>query len=283
MRRILFFFAVLFSLTAGSQTPTTQVRCATFNIRYANAGDAKIGCGWDVRGKRVADFVLAQRLDLVGMQEVLHSQLQDLLRMLPEYDYVGVGRTDGRERGEFAPILFRRDRYEVMDKGNFWLSEHPEQVGVKGWDAALERIASWVKLRDRKTQRVFMMVNTHFDHVGHTARQESAKLIMRKIEEIVGTNPAFVTGDFNITEADAVYQTMVTNEFRMLDAFHITDWHHGTQHTFHDFCRIPRQQCVKIDFIFVTPNVRVTDTFILPENADCQLSDHNPHWADLVF
>ena len=161
------------------------------------------------------------------MQEVLHPQFEDLLERLPEYDYVGVGRTDGATKGEYSPIFFLKDKYEALEKGNFWLSETPDVAGSKGWDAALERIASYAKLRDKATGKIFMAVNTHFDHVGVTARKESAKLIMQKIQQIVGNRPAVVTGDFNITEDDEAYTTMVTNEFKMNDAYHMTLNHDG--------------------------------------------------------
>lgn len=282
-------FLILFAiamplLTIAKTQNTTKVRWCTFNIRLLTDGDREVkGCHWSERRYRIAKFIKKQQMDIIGMQEVTHPQLQDLLSLLPGYEYVGVGRTDGATKGEYSPIFYRRDRFETLDKGNFWLSETPEAVGKKGWDAALERIASWAKLRDKKTGTVFMAVNTHFDHVGKIARKESAKLIMRKIQEIVGTNPAVVTGDFNITEADEAYKTMVSDSFKMFDAFHITDNHHGTTHTFHSFCRIPRQDCEKIDFIFCTPTIHVTNTYIQLENPEYQLSDHNPHWAELEF
>lgn len=284
MKKILFLlFVALMPMMAGAKGNVTKVRHCTFNIRLLNEGDKSIGCHWDKRKARIVKFVNKQKLDIIGMQEVLQPQLEYLLKELPKYDYVGVGRTDGDTQGEYSPIFFRKDRFEVLDKGNFWLSETPDAVGVKGWDAAIERIASWVKLRDLKSGKVFMAVNTHFDHVGKVARKESAKLIMRKIQEIVGYEPAIVTGDFNITEFDEAYNTMVSDKFEMNDAFHVTDNHHGTTHTFHNFCRIDRQKCDKIDFIFVTPGIHVTNTYIQLEDSKNQLSDHNPHWADLEF
>ena len=197
-------------------------RWGTFNIRLKNTGDDKAGNGWNIRRDRVAGYIKANHIDVIGMQEVLHPQLEDLLERLPEYDYVGVGRTDGATKGEYSPIFFLKDKYEALEKGNFWLSETPDVAGSKGWDAALERIASYAKLRDKATGKIFMAVNTHFDHVGVTARKESAKLIMQKIQQIVGNRPAVVTGDFNITEDDEAYTTMVTNEFKMNDAYHMT-------------------------------------------------------------
>jgi endonuclease/exonuclease/phosphatase family metal-dependent hydrolase len=128
-----------------------------------------------------------------------------------------------------------------------------------------------------------MAVNTHFDHVGVTARRESAKLIMRKIQEIVGDRPAVVTGDFNVTEEDEAYKTMVTNEFKMNDAYHVTTNNTGATYTWHQFCQLPPNRREKIDFIFITPSIRVNHTHIEEPNPEALLTDHNPHWADLEF
>ena len=260
-----------------------KVRWCTFNIRCISSDDEKIGCGWDSRKERVAQYVLDNKIDIVGMQEVTFKQLQYLRDYLKDYDYVGVGRTDGKEKGEFTPVFYLKDKYEALDKGNFWLSETPDVPGSKGWDAAIERVASYVKLKDKATGRIFMAINTHYDHVGVTARKESAKLIMKKIQEIVGSNPAVVTGDFNIEESDEAYKTMVTDAFKMNDAYHMTAHHTGAPYTFQSFCRISPLKAPKIDFIFITPNVKVLQSHIERENPKRQLSDHNPHWADLEF
>ncbi len=270
-------------VSAKKSDEQVKVRCCSFNVRLKTTVDDKIGCGWDSRKDRVAQFVKDFKLDVCGMQEVTHSQLLDLCQRLPEYDYVGVGRTDGKEKGEYSPIFYLKDKYEALDKGNFWLSETPDVPGSKGWDAAIERVASYVKLRDKATGKIFMAVNTHFDHVGVQARKESAKLIMKKIQEIVGERPAMVTGDFNITEDNEAYQTMVTSSFKMNDAYHMTTKHTGAPYTFQGFCKISPLECDKIDFIFITPNVKVEQSYIWRERPDYQLSDHNPHWADLVF
>ena len=279
---LLTFIVSIMCFSAGKQE-TAKIRWGTFNIRLQNDGDEKAGYGWSVRRDRVADYIKEKHIDIIGMQEVLHVQLEDLLARLPEYDYVGVGRTDGATKGEYSPVFFLKEKFEVLEKGNFWLSETPDMPGSKGWDAALERIASYVKLRDKASDKVFMAVNTHFDHVGVTARRESAKLIMRKIQEIVGKQPAVVTGDFNVTEDDEAYTTMTTNEFRMNDAYHMTPNHTGTTYTYHNFCHIPPLDCEKIDFIFLTPNIHVNHSHIEIPNPKKMLSDHNPHWADLEF
>ena len=283
MKKILFAIIAAITTLAGCQKEATNVRWCTFNIRCSAQIDSDWGVGWESRRDRVCQWVKDNNIDIVGMQEVTHQQLLDIQERLPEFDYVGVGRTDGAEKGEYTPVFFRKDKYEALDKGNFWLSETPDVPGSKGWDAALERVASWVKLKDIKTGKVFMAVNTHFDHVGQTARVESAKLIMKKIQEIVGDKPAGVTGDFNITDDNPAYETMVNSEFKMIDAYKVTPKHEGVTYTYHDYCRIEPDKCPKIDFIFVTPNVKVLATGIEPNDSTAQLSDHNPHWADLTF
>lgn len=285
MKKLLFVLLAMLLSTglSAKQESRVNVRWGTFNIRLKNSKDDKLGWGWDVRKTRVAEYVRNNGIDIVGMQEVLHAQLTDLQELLPEYDYVGVGRHDGKTEGEYSPVFFRKDKYEALEKGNFWLSETPDEAGSKGWDAALERIASYVKLRDKATGKVFMAVNTHFDHIGKVARKESAKLIMSKIQDIVGKNPAVVTGDFNVTEEDEAYITMTTNEFRMNDAYHMTAHHTGTSYTFHDFCREDPLKCEKIDFIFLTPTIKVEHSHIENPHPEAMLSDHNPHWADLCF
>ena len=275
----------------NSESQNCKIRWGTFNIRLQNDGDERAGYGWSVRRDRVANYIKQNHIDVIGLQEVLHVQLEDLLARLPEYDYVGVGRSDGATKGEYSPVFFLKEKFEVLEKGNFWLSETPEVPGSKGWDAALERIASYAKLRDRATGEVFMAVNTHFDHVGVTARRESAKLIMRKIQEIVGDRPAVVTGDFNVTEDDEAYLTMTTSQIvsnkssncKFLDAYHMTPNHTGTTYTWHQFCQLPPLKREKIDFIFITPNIRVNHSHIEVPNLEAMLSDHNPHWADLEF
>lgn len=295
-KQLFLLLAILMPLMSNCQivkSSNCSIRWGTFNIRLQNDGDEKAGVGWSVRKDRVADYIKKNHIEVIGMQEVLHPQLEDLLERLPEYDYVGVGRTDGATKGEYSPVFFLKDKFEVLEKGNFWLSETPDVPGSKGWDAALERIASYAKLKDKATGKIFMAVNTHFDHVGVVARRESAKLIMRKIQQIVGDRPAVVTGDFNVTEDDEAYKTMVGQQtngkssngeiVKFYDAYHETPNHTGTTYTWHEFCHIPPLKCEKIDFIFITPTIRVNHSHIEVPNPAYMLSDHNPHWADLEF
>ena len=175
---------------------------------------------------------------------------------------------DVKTAGEYAPLFYRKDKYEVLDSNTFWLAENPDSVGMMGWDAVCVRIATWAKFKDKATGKIFMAVNTHFDHVGEEARRQSA---------------AVVTGDFNVTDASDAYETITTNEFVMKDAYKTAARVTGVDYTFHDFARIPAEDCEKIDFIFVTPQVLVKNCEIPAEVPEALLSDHNPQLADLEF
>lgn len=224
-------------------------------------------------------------MDIVGMQEVLHNQLEDLLQRLPGYKSIGVGRDDGKTKGEYAPILYKEDRFEVLDSNTFWLSQYPDSIGFIGWDGACTRIATWAKMKDKQSGKIFMAVNTHFDHVGVTARREGALLIIRKIKEIVGDRPAVLTGDFNVNDQSEAYRTITSNAFVLKDAAKIAGKQTGVDYTFHNFGQIPSEQCEKIDFIFVTPQIKVLDSFIPKEAAPGSkfLSDHNPQIVHLIL
>lgn len=260
-----------------------QIEWATFNMRYDNPGDSLNN--WQYRKDTVCQYILDKKMDIIGMQEVLHNQLEDLKAGLPNYAAIGVGRDDGKEKGEYSPLFYRADKYEVLESNTFWLSQYPDSVGFIGWDGACTRIATWAKFKDKATGKIFMGVNTHFDHVGTEARRESALLIIKKIKEIVGDQPAVVTGDFNVNDQSEAYKTITTNEFVLKDAYKMTNQNTGPNYTFHDFGRYAMDKREKIDFIFVTPQIKVLNTEIAqnPETKTGYLSDHNPHMALLEF
>lgn len=281
MKKLFIMLAAMLMLTACTKEKKTQVTWATFNVRYDNPEDN--GNNWKFRKERVCQFIRERQINVVGMQEVLHNQFLDLRQGLPEYDGIGVGRDDGRTAGEYAPLFYRKDKLEVLDSGTFWLSEHPEQPGLLGWDAVCPRIATWAKFREKATGKIFMGVNTHFDHIGEEARRQSALLIISKIQEIVGDNPAVVTGDFNVTDNSEAYLTITTDSFVLNDAHKIAAQPLGVNYTWHDFARIPAEECEKIDFVFVTPSISVLSSEIPAEDPSALLSDHNPQVVQLQF
>lgn len=262
---------------------TSEIKWATFNIRLDTPYDSLNN--WEYRKDNVASFIRNQDLDIVGMQEVLHNQLVDLKTRLPEYAEIGVGREDGKTKGEYAPIFFKKDRFEVLDNNTFWLSQYPDSIGFIGWDGACTRIATWAKMKDKQNGKIFMAINTHFDHVGTEARRKGALLIIEKIKEIVGDQPAVLTGDFNVNDSSEAYNTLTTNSFVLKDAHKEAQTKEGVDYTFHNFGRIEPSSCEKIDFIFITPNIKVSNSYI-PEEAKQEgkfLSDHNPEVVQISF
>lgn len=173
--------------------PRTSVM--SFNIRYA--GGDRGPNAWTRRADMVRDSIRTADPDLLGLQEVEAVQADWLLANFPDHSFVGVGRLDGKRAGEFAPILFRTDRYTLLASGHFWLSPSPDVPGSRGWDAACERLATWARLRDSVSGRTVLIVNTHLDHVGQQARLNSARLIRRQIDLLRDGADVIVTGDFN--------------------------------------------------------------------------------------
>lgn len=282
MKKIMFLLLAVCMLAGCSEgEKKVKVRWATFNIRLDTPVDSLNR--WGYRMERAAQFIKDAQLDVVGTQEVLHSQFEDLKRMLPEFEGVGVARDDGKTKGEYSSVFYRKDVFDALDSGTFWLSEYPDSVGLKGWDAACVRVATWVKLQHKETGKIVMAVNTHFDHVGVEARKQSALLIIRKIKEIVGDRAAVLTGDFNVTDQSDAYQTITTNEFVLKDAHKIAEKVSGVNYTFHNFTRQPLEKRSKIDFIFVTPHIRVLSSDIPQEVEGALLSDHNPQWIEMEF
>jgi endonuclease/exonuclease/phosphatase family metal-dependent hydrolase len=179
----------------------------TFNIRFNNLGDGKNA--WPLRKNDVAELIRREQPDLLGLQEALVGQIADLKERLPDYEWYGLGRDDGKEKGEFAPVFYRRERFELLAKGTFWLSETPDKVGSKGWDAALPRVASWLRVHDKNSGKSFLFANVHFDHRGEKARVESSKLLRRKLLELAGEEPIVLVGDFNATPDSPPHKALV--------------------------------------------------------------------------
>lgn len=286
-KSLTFLLTALFFCACSSKSNTRNeeatIQWATFNIRYDNPADSLNS--WKYRKEQVCKFITDKGLDIVGMQEVLQHQLEELETGLPGFAAIGVGREDGKTIGEYAPLFYRTDRFEVLDSNTFWLSQYPDSIGFIGWDGACTRIATWAKFKEKATGKVFMAVNTHFDHVGTEARKNGALLIIAKIKEIVGDQPAVLTGDFNVSEQSEAYQTLTTNEFVLKDAHKLTDKTEGPTYTFHDFGHQPLNEREKIDFIFITPQIKVLKSVIAqePEGSTGYLSDHNPQLTTITF
>jgi len=187
---------------------SSEVRVMSFNIRYGTAKDGDNH--WDKRKDFLIETIKAFDPDLLGTQETLGFQRDYLAEKLAGYEALGVGRDDGRENGEMTALYFKRSRFEKLDGGHFWLSETPDQPGSKSWDTSLTRMATWVKLRDRRQPKAkpLAFFNTHFDHRGVQARIESARLLRRRAIEMSKTCRVIVTGDFNMGEGSEAYRAL---------------------------------------------------------------------------
>lgn len=185
-----------------------DVRVMSFNIRYGTAQDGDNH--WDRRRDFLVETIRAYDPDLLGTQETLALQRDFLVQQLASYDYLGAGREDGKERGEMMVLFYKRDRFEKLDGGHFWLSEQPDEIGSKSWDSSLPRMVTWVKLRDRQQADMPPLVffNTHFDHRGETARLQSARLLRWKIAAVATECEVIVTGDFNTDAHSPPYQAL---------------------------------------------------------------------------
>jgi endonuclease/exonuclease/phosphatase family metal-dependent hydrolase len=272
------FLPLLLLLTAcATAVPDDpSLRVMTFNIRLNLASDG--ANAWPHRKDAVADLVRAQSADLLGLQEALPEQLADLDARLPRLARFGDGRSADR-LGEFTAIYYRKDRFDLLGYGTFWLSETPEVAGSKGWDAAYERIVTWGKLTDRQSGATFFYFNTHFDHVGKTARRESARLLMSRIAQIAGSAPVIVTGDFNDLPQSEAYATITAGG--LTDAMLSTrSPHQGPSSTWNAFKAIEPGR--RIDFIF-TRGFDVLSHAILPDRieGDRFPSDHLPVIAEV--
>ena len=269
-----------------SSASSASVNVMTFNIRYNNPNDGENA--WPRRQELVANLVRFHEIDLLGVQEALKDQLDDLSQLLPELSWIGVGRDDGRAKGEFSAILFRQTRFTLLQQGTFWLSPTPELPGSVGWDAAITRVCTWGKFKDRRTGKIFFLFNTHFDHLGENAREESAKLILKKIQAFAPTEPLVVTGDFNANENSVVYQTLTAStnansNCHLLDTHAISQFpHYGPLWTFHGFGTATERP--RIDYIFVNHRVAVRRHAAIAEAIDGRYaSDHLPVMAELIW
>jgi len=269
---------LLFTLlvTSIAQKPMNII---TYNIRYNTPSDKENR--WSNRRGEVLALLRIHKADIFSVQEALYDQIMDLKEGMPGFDYVGVGRDDGNINGEFSAIYYNSSRYVLLENGTFWLSKTPK-VPSKSWDAALNRICTWAKFREKETLKSFYIFNTHFDHKGVKARMESAVLILKKIGEITGKrNPVLLTGDFNLTPNE---KPLVLIRQKMKDARQISRTiPKGPQGTFNNFDFEDKLEN-RIDYIFVNKRITVNSYAVLTDSKDKRYpSDHLPVLVEVQF
>ena len=265
-----------------------SIRAMTFNIRLNVQSDSLNA--WPYRKQIVANMIQFHHADLIGVQEALIGQVEDLAEHLPNYSWFGLGRDDGDKSGEFMAIFYLKERFKVLRNSTFWLSENPEIPG-KGWDAACNRVVTWGKFKDTKTSKIFYHFNTHFDHRGEIARTESAKLLLKQINEIAGISNVIVTGDFNTNPSSIPYKILTDHkkqetDLKLVDAKMVSYYpHHGPTGTFTGFRLANIAINIQpIDYIFVTKNIKIMRHGTLSDTFNGSLpSDHMPVLAEIII
>lgn len=270
---LLTFFLALASV-CNSQT------FITYNLRYDNPGDGINR--WDLRKANVVDLIERYQPDVFGTQEGLNQQVVFLDNALTDYSYVGVGRHNGKQKGEYCALFYKTAQYNLIEQSTFWLSDTPNKVSV-GWDAALERICTYALLEDKQTGKRFYVFNTHFDHVGNVARQKSAQLIFSKISKSNPQNyPCVLMGDLNLTPETAPiqYLSSVLDETKTQAGENIS----GPEGTFNAF-KHDEPVIDRIDYIFISKGVGKVKQFkIIDDQVEKKYpSDHLPVLVEVEF
>lgn len=261
----------------------TKIRIASYNIRVAAAADEKSGNGWGIRKEPLADLIRKNDFDVVGTQEGNFSQMKDLDELLPEYSYIAYPYAGENSDSHTASIIYKKDKYEVIDQGVFWLSQTPNKKSI-GWDASDTRICSWAKMKDRAHGQEFYFFVAHFYWRNFTARQNSGPLMVRMMEEIAAKNvPIICTGDFN--SIDTTFQIQaIKKAFR--DSYEVSEnspfGPEGTTLGGGNFHGEPKG---RIDYVFVNSLVRVVNyvTLSCTFNNSKHPSDHLPVVCDLLL
>ena len=252
MKKSLVFLLFVFTMQF---TYGQQLHVASYNVRYANPTDEQRGNGWSRRCPVICDQIAYESFDLIGMQEVLKAQFDDLSeRLSQDYGCIGVGRNDGKTSGEYAPIFYKKDRFILLDSGCFWLSATPDKPSV-GWDAKYPRICIWVQLRDRSTGNALYFLNTHFDHVGEQARNESARMIVEWICKHSDRCETILVGDFNVDQRSESYRELVKAGI-LTDSFEAAPIRMAATGTVNGF-NPQRWTDKRIDHVLVTRGVEV--------------------------
>jgi len=275
-KRFIVFAMFIFPLFLFAQ----EIKVMSYNIRLDVKSDGENQ--WNNRKEKVAALMNYYEADFIGGQEVQNHQLKYLLEKLDGYSYIGVGRDDGKEAGEYSCIFYKKDKYTVIRQSTFWLSPTPDSIS-KGWDAALNRVCTYGLFKDKKRKKSFWVFNTHFDHIGKAARLESAKLIIKKIQELnTGNLPVILTGDFNSKPDDEPIQYMIT---KMQNCRLTSKLAYGPADTWNGF-KFNEKPNGCIDYIFVSnyKYLHVTKFATLTDSYDMKYpSDHFPILTSIII
>ncbi len=278
IQKITFLFLLFscFSTISSAQT----YKAMTYNIRYGAAQDGENH--WDKRKDFLKEQIVFYEPDIFGVQEALDFQVKYLDSCFTNYNYVGVGRDDGKKKGEYSAIFYNTDKFIVVKQSTFWLSETPDKISV-GWDAAMERICTYALFEVKNTKQQFFVFNTHFDHIGEQARIQSAQLIYKKVKELNTNNaPVLLMGDFNLEPTSEPIQFLSD---KLNDSFtHSAQAPFGPIGTFNAF-QFENPVSRRIDYIFTNnSSIQVIKFGTLNDSRDHKYaSDHFPVFIVFEF
>ena len=277
--RFLKLIGIVLVILMANKGFSQDISVMTYNIKWDNTNDTVNN--WNDRKEAMVDLLKHYQPNIIGMQEVVNGQLNYLVTNLPNFSSIGVGREDGKEKGEYSPILYDNKLLKVVKSSTFWLSDTPDKISV-GWDAALERICTYALFEDLKTKKQFWVFNTHFDHIGVMAREKSAELIVSKIKDInVDNLPVVLMGDLNLTPDET---PILYLKDALTDGQSITEkTFYGPTGTFNSF----DQDWVltnRIDYIFVD-SFKVLEYMHIDDRMENNkhISDHLPVLATISF
>jgi len=251
---LVIFIGLAFPVLAQHASSKSTLTVMSFNVRYINQKDGVNN--WNNRKEKVAEVIASNNVDIAGLQEPWKDQIRDLKKLLPEYAWFGWSRDNGKSKGEFVPIFYKKDKFSIVEKGIFWLSETPEKIGSKGWDVKYPRIVVWARFKEKLSGKEFYFFNTHLG--GDIARYESAKLLRNKIDDMADGLPVMVTGDFNSVPDSPPYETMINGNYKIAleDAFHSAIEKNDEIYTNYLFDGNDKD-LKRIDYIFVSPEIKV--------------------------
>jgi endonuclease/exonuclease/phosphatase family metal-dependent hydrolase len=272
------FLLMMFWLGLSFSFAQQKLNIVTYNIRFDNPDDQ--GNLWKDRSSHLISLLKFHQADIIGTQEGLKHQLEEIKSTL-EFKYVGIGRDFGDDRGEFSAIFYNPLKVELLEDGTFWLSENPNNPSI-GWDAALNRVCTWAKFK--VFEHVFYVFNVHYDHMGQIARLKSSELVLKNINVINKENlPVILMGDFNVTEENVAYQEIIKEGNFRDSHFNSKNIFYGSSGTFNGF-KWDLEPTQRIDYIFVSPNLKISRYGILTENYGKKYpSDHFPVLVEVSF
>lgn len=289
MKQKLYLTALLLigatQLFAQKKEKTTSLKIASYNIQYDRVADTVNT--WAKRLPGVVSIFNKYQFDIVGAQEPYLTQLNDLMPQISDYTYIGINISgkESEKRKHYTPILYKKDKFEVLDWGTFWFSETPDVPGKKGWDAFSPRICTWAKFKDKKSKKKFYFFNVHFDHIGKIARTESAKQLLAEVRKKADGYPVFVTGDFNTNQRTSNYK-ILSDSGTLADSYHVTADMRSPNLPTHNSYLKELKGTSRIDHVYVSvnPAIKVNSYTILTDIfGEVYPSDHFPVLIEAIL